>query len=204
LGLPLELFEEITSRLSPVDVGELRLVHKQVDWMIWSSFLRKLIKGRTIYATFANMAHFLGTLQAFGFRSLNLEVTELCVVADGLKVPEYGYEWAWENLLQWDVEGLEPTEQDMDIITDINHKHANFVAINNTFINGGGYRSMLVSILNICPNLRVLNVRKLKASRSICCARFIADILVRYSLVSIFWAGSTLRTSRSYHSTTRA
>lgn len=152
--------------LSPADMGQLRLVNKHLDHLIWASFLRKLVKGRTLYATYANLAHFLGMLHVFAGRALNLEVRSVCLVADGVKEPEYGYEWAWENLLQWDVEGLDCTKEDMNIINEVNAQHAKFFGINNAFINGGGYRSMLVAILNACPNLNVLNIRKLEVSHS--------------------------------------
>jgi hypothetical protein len=163
-GLPLELLEEVTPNLDRISVGNLRGASKRLDAMLLKPFFRKLVENRTVYATFASIAHFLGMLQVFMARALHLEVKDLVLVADGAKVPEYGYDWAWENLLQWDTEDLECTQEDLTTIWDINKQHASFYKVNSAWINSGGYRSMLIAIMNSCPNLTTIEVRKLKVS----------------------------------------
>lgn len=173
-NIPLELLHDIMSNLDRAEINQLRSTCYQLDFQIWSDMRRKLTVGRTLYATVANLANFLGMLNTFAMRGVGGEIEELCLVADGVKAHEFGYGWAWENLLQVELREVDakgeslpdklPTEHDMQIINDANVRHMNFAIINNGFVNSGGYRAMLTAILNACPNLNVLNIRKLKVS----------------------------------------
>jgi hypothetical protein len=165
-GLPLELLGEVTANLDRVSVGSLRGASKRMDAMLLKSFFRRLVEDRTVYTTFASIQHFLGMFQVFMARTLHLEVKNLVLVADSAKVPEYGYDWAWENLLQWEGRDLECTQEDLTTMWDINKQHASFFNVNSTWINSGGYRSMLIAIMNTCPNLTTIEARKLKVSSS--------------------------------------
>jgi hypothetical protein len=46
---------------------------------------------------------------------------ELTLVMDGLKMPEYKYPWAWEDLQNW--ENVDFTAQDIRLINAINEDH---------------------------------------------------------------------------------
>jgi hypothetical protein len=173
-NVPLELLYETMSNLDRAEINQLRSTCHQLDYKIWSDKLRKLTVGRTLYATVANLANFLGMLNTFAPRGVSGEVKELCLVADGAKAPEHGYGWAWENLLHMELVEVDAkgellpakmaTKDDLQIIKDATMRHTNFANINNGFINSGGYRAMLTAILIACPNLDVLNIRKLKVS----------------------------------------
>ncbi|KAH7385471.1 hypothetical protein DE146DRAFT_208282 [Phaeosphaeria sp. MPI-PUGE-AT-0046c] len=124
------------------------------------AFTQALIQGRVIYSRSASMAHFFAVLNAFPASNLGLRVKSLTLVADGLKEHEYGSEWAWEEMQHR--LGLDMTADDQNIIARINNDHANEMHFSSTFLNSGHYRTMLGGILSMCPNLRVLNIRKLQ------------------------------------------
>jgi len=83
------------------------------------------------------------------------------LVAEGLKVHEYGYDWAWEDIQHW--ENAVFNDNDYQLIGDINAAHAGDITT-NSFIVNGGYRIMLGLIISHCPNLRSVTARKLKVS----------------------------------------
>jgi len=178
------------SNLDRTGINQLRGACHHLDLQIWTDMERKLTVGRTLYATVTNLANFLGMLNTFALRNVGGDIQELCLVADGVKVPEFGYDWAWENLLQVDLrevdaEGVSlpdklPTKDDMQIMNQANARHMNFAIINSGFINSGGYRAMLTAVLNACPNLNVLNIRKLKVSLPIHYGTSTIDIITHF------------------------
>jgi hypothetical protein len=141
-------------------VCRMRLISKQIAHGVLAAFERVLVKNRTIYPRYDSLAHFAFLLRAF--KSLDSHVRSVCLVAEGLKVHEYGSVWAWEDFLQW--EGVECTAKDLDIIDKINADHENELSMTDAFIHRGSYRAMLGQLLSECPNLEVINVRKLKVS----------------------------------------
>jgi hypothetical protein len=158
-SIPNELLIEIASHLeNRFDICNMRIVSKRFACALLPTFSRALVQERTVYPRYDSVAHFTFLLRTFS--ALSFYVRSICLVAEGLNMHEYGAMWAWEALLQW--RGYNCTGKDMDIINEINTAHANNVATSNAFIISGGYRNMLGQLLATCPNLEVLNIRKLK------------------------------------------
>lgn len=126
------------------------------------AFTQVLVQDKAIYSRSASMAHFFAVLNAFPALELGLKVKSLTLVEECLKEHENRSEWAWEEIEQR--MGFNFTAQDHNIIAKLNRDHANDVHFHGVFLTGGHYRTMLGSILAMCPNLRVLNIRKLKVS----------------------------------------
>jgi hypothetical protein len=137
----------------------MRLSAVQQPW-----FFCMLKKHRNIYSRYASMAHFLGMLRDFAEYGLGKEISSLSLVSEGLRFNEYGYEWAWEQMASED--DVTITWTDEDVMDKINIDHYAEVNNNGAFLTGGGFRSMLIAILAACPNLKVINVRKIKVSLS--------------------------------------
>jgi hypothetical protein len=123
-----------------------------------------LTKHKNIYSRYASMAHFLAMLRGFAEYGLGAGFASLSLVSDGLRINEYGYEWAWEQMALED--DVIITRADEDVMDKINTDHYNEVNNNGAFLTGGGFRSMLIAILAECPNLKVINIRKIKVSLS--------------------------------------
>jgi hypothetical protein len=145
------------------DIFNFRLTSMMLTEVEAPWFFRLLTKGRTIYSKYACMAHFLGMLRAFSAYHLGSRVTGLSLVSEGLRMHEYGPDWAWEEMSLRD--DVDITMNDQQIISKINSDHADEVYVNGAFITGGGYRSMLGMIIAACPNLEVINIRKIKVCR---------------------------------------
>lgn len=136
------------------DLGNLRLLNKQYAQATSGVFLRNL----TIYPRFTSVARFLTLL--IDSPTLSRCARELTLVMDGMKMPEYGYPWAWEDLQNW--ENIDFTGQDIRLINAINDDHARDLAATASFTNSGGYRTMLGLIFARCPNLRIVFKRNIK------------------------------------------
>jgi hypothetical protein len=160
LSLPTELVLEVASHVELPDLSNLKMTSKGFLAMLKQKWLDELHHGRVIYSTYESMKRFLCMLQAVD--GLLQRVTEIELVAEGLKLHEYGSEWAWEDVGQW--EQVEIKQEDVNVINKINADHAVGVENSNNFLHVGGYRNMLGQIIAACPNLRKVNIRKLKVS----------------------------------------
>ncbi|KAL5113874.1 hypothetical protein ACEQ8H_008254 [Pleosporales sp. CAS-2024a] len=166
-GIPLEMLQEIMSYLELSHLGRLRLANCYLERQIWSCHYRDLVKNRPIYATNDDMSDFIGMLRVFAWRGLDLVMTEIDLVADGVKAHEYGVDWAWEDLLLSSEDMIECTDNDRDILASLNRQHTDYCQINQHFANSGGYRSRLVMILQSSPNVNTVNVRHLQPDEHI-------------------------------------
>jgi hypothetical protein len=113
-----------------------------------------------MYPRYDSVARFLSFLVRFP--ALQFHVRNLTLVAEGMKVHEYGYDWAWEDLQNW--ENVVFNNNDFRLVNEINAAHAEDLFTTNSFIFDGGYRIMLGLVLSRCHNLRSVTVRKLKVS----------------------------------------
>lgn len=144
------------------DIGTLRRTCNRMLETTERAFTRVLVENKVIYSRSASIAHFLAVLKAFSALHLGRKVKSLTLVEECLKEHEYRSEWAWEDFEQR--MGLDFTAQDQNIIANLNRDHANEAHIDTAFLTSGRYRTTLGSILAMCPNLRVLNIRKLQVS----------------------------------------
>jgi hypothetical protein len=181
LDIPYELIGEIANHLmeNRVDVSNLRLVNSHVAMGAMNTFKNVLVQDRVLYPRYDCLAHFAFLCSAF--LGLNRMVRSVTVVGEGLKAHEYGPGWAWEHLLQW--EDVECTNKDLEVMYDIDASHAAELRTTNQFIHGGGYRRLLGQIIKDCPNLKVVNVRKLEVST--------------HKNTPLAWAGSLFHRSTS-------
>ncbi|KAF1940569.1 hypothetical protein EJ02DRAFT_445433 [Clathrospora elynae] len=163
---PSELIAEIGSHLeSATDFMNMRLVNKYVCNSLKPVLYRSIADNRTIFPRYESIAHFLSLLNSDSKHVLHKYVRSITLVAEGLRQHEYGYGWAWEQLQDW--ENVSVTENDMEIIDEINNRHANELSFNESYYNGGGYRTMLGHLLALLPNLRTITVRKLKVGEHV-------------------------------------
>jgi hypothetical protein len=164
VSLPVELLAKVASNLDKEDIMNFRLTNRMFSAVRASWFWDMLITSKTIYGRFASMAHFLGLLQEFSEYELGSRVECLSLVSEGLRFHEYGPEWAWERMALED--NINITSDDEAVIDKINYDHATEITTNGAFLTGGGFRSTLIGIIAACPNLKAINVRKLKVSLS--------------------------------------
>lgn len=118
--------------------------------------LAQRISKLTVYPRFASMKALLVAIED---EEVAKYVRSIALLAEGLKEHNYGYSWAWEDLqIQTD---LEFTQEDIEIMQDIDAAHAQDVIENGDFIISGEYRTMLTTLLRRLPNLTTITVRKL-------------------------------------------
>jgi hypothetical protein len=201
LSLPNELIEEIASYLmvDRVDMYNFRLVNKQVGEGAAHAFKHLLVQDRILYPRYECLAHFAFLCSAF--LGVNRMVRSITLVAEGLKAHEYGSGWAWEHFVQW--EDVVCTDKDLEIMLHIDASHAAELRITNQFIHRGGYRQLLGQILKDCPNLKVVNVRKLEVNNHMD-ASLVRACSLFHRPESRSQAGMALQCSRTCHSTARA
>lgn len=142
----------------------MRLVNKRFARATSATFVRSLAWDRTIYPRYSSVARFIACLVRFP--GMSETVKDLTLVGEAMKPGEYGYAWAWEDLQNW--ENVDFTDADVAIINEINAAHAHDCASSSTFINSGGYRTMLGLAFAHCPNLQTITIRKLQASSLLC------------------------------------
>lgn len=162
--LPCELIGEIALCLvKPIELNSMRLVSKRFKHAVESAFFKSIRDDMVVYPRYACIRNFLLLLDALPV--LAVYVRNIVLVAEGLKMHKYGYEWAWEEFQ--DMENVDFSIQDCIIAETINKHHADDIAFNGQFINGGGYRTMLGMLLGRFPNLQKITVRKLKPGENI-------------------------------------
>ncbi|KAF2820986.1 hypothetical protein CC86DRAFT_459210 [Ophiobolus disseminans] len=155
--LPNEILGEIASYLDPKALKNMRLVSRHFAGAASHTWVCSLASGRTLQPKLVKLARFLSLLVRFP--ALRVRVLDLTLMAEVLRVHEYGYNWAWEQLQ--DSEQVDFTEEDMDIIHKVNTAHAEVVrAADNSFIYTGAYRTMLCLIFKFCPNLASVRPRQ--------------------------------------------
>ncbi|KAF1912897.1 hypothetical protein BDU57DRAFT_521494 [Ampelomyces quisqualis] len=162
-GLPVELFDEITSYLKVSDLCHFKFTSRDGRIAIQNQWHDAILLQTPIYSTYESMKRFLSMLQEV--KGLAWRVKALELVSEGLKLHEYGSEWAWEYLTQW--EQVDNTAEDVSIINKINADHALAVEDSNGFLHMGGYRILLEQIIAACPELTGINIRKLKIDEHI-------------------------------------
>jgi len=145
------------------DIGEARLTCKAISEAISPLFRKRIIGDRTVYPTHASFQEFFTLLNLTD--AMGSYVHKITLVTEGLKEHEYGYNWGWENLQNF--EDLYFTSQDLDIINSTNQLHANEINLNGAFVNGGGYRTTLGLLLARLPRLQVIQVRKLRSGEHV-------------------------------------
>lgn len=157
--VPGEIVEKIAGYLDNArDIGNLRLVNKHFARATTGTFFRSLLQDRVIYPRYESVGRFVALLVRFP--ALGPSVRYLTLVTDGMKMPEYGYMWAWEDLQNW--ENVDFTAEDLHLMGEISNDHVGDMALTNSFINGGGYRTMLGLIFERCSNIRFVFRRVLK------------------------------------------
>ena len=138
--MPSEIVNEIGVALEDSkDVANMRLVSKRFHNGVQPAFFKIVANCQVIYPRYASFRDFLLLINSS--HVLPHYVRKIVLVTEGLKEHEYGYEWAWEDLA--DFENVNFTDNDIDIINAVNEAHSNDIAINGPFLTGGGYRSML-------------------------------------------------------------
>ncbi|KAJ4985084.1 hypothetical protein SVAN01_09455 [Stagonosporopsis vannaccii] len=124
--------------------------------------LGKHINDMTVYPRFARMK---ALLEAVEDPKVAHFVRTITLLAEGLKVHEYGYAWAWEDLQI--LAELNPTDKDFSIMRTIDAAHAQALNEDGNFIISGMYRKMLTTLLERLPNLTEVTIRKLAPGEQI-------------------------------------
>ncbi|KAF2124406.1 hypothetical protein P153DRAFT_361122 [Dothidotthia symphoricarpi CBS 119687] len=124
LGPPFAPGELASVDMASHHVGRLVLVAERVDPRSprYESFKNTLAEGARI-----DMA--------------SHQVDQVLLIAEGLKENVYGYEWAWEDLVN--SSDIEPTSEDIAYTNAANHAHFDAVTTDEPFLHSGGYRSLL-------------------------------------------------------------
>jgi hypothetical protein len=105
-------------------------------------FGKAMVANRTVFPTFSSVLHFIGLIR--DNPELVRHVRSVTVVGEGLRMPEYGYDWAWDRLMEAEgVHGVLLSKKDKKLIEWANDEHVKEVVTNGAFVNGGGYRIML-------------------------------------------------------------
>lgn len=143
---------------NPNDIANMRLAGRRFCNAVRPSFLKAMVDDRTIYPRYEGFRSFLAILGMYSL--LAGYVRKITLVAEGMRANEFGYMWAWENIRN--LEDLEFEDKDCAVIVKVNRAHADDIALNGPFVNGGGYRSMLTALLGCLPNLQTIEIRKLK------------------------------------------
>jgi hypothetical protein len=137
--LPGELISDIASYLDKKDLLNMRLVNKKMCGAMSYVFKVAIADNRTIFPRYVSLAAFFLLLNSEP--CLSLLVRSVTLVEEGLKEHEYGHNWAWER--KGDMEGLCMTRDDFNILNQIEVEHLQARDLDQSFINGGGYRVML-------------------------------------------------------------
>ncbi|KAH9871178.1 hypothetical protein J1614_006754 [Plenodomus biglobosus] len=151
------MFGEVAQHLGS-SVVNLRSVDKWFCYAVHMAFVKAVVDGRVLYPRYGSFSEILSLL-GDNF-TMGMHVSKIIIVSEGLKIHEYGYEWAWERL-QFKEDALAWNEADMNIIKDINHIHYQDIKAKSCFTDGGGYRATLTKLLTLMPRLAEIEVRKL-------------------------------------------
>ncbi|KAF1850634.1 uncharacterized protein K460DRAFT_361390 [Cucurbitaria berberidis CBS 394.84] len=158
LFMPNEMIMEIGSFLKkPVDIANFRMINKRYSQCLETTFFKALADSPIIYARYASFNNFLNLLNFNPV--LRQYVHNIVLVGEALREHEYGYAWAWENVTDCEVANI--MDEDINIMNTVDQAHAADLTLNGPFVNGGGYRTMLHTLLTRLPNLRTIEVRKL-------------------------------------------
>ncbi|KAF2127805.1 hypothetical protein P153DRAFT_398374 [Dothidotthia symphoricarpi CBS 119687] len=156
--LPNEIIGEIGRHVTnAADFGNLRLVNQRFNGALNTAFVKNFGNGRVIYPRYDSFKNFFAFLANVNVTSHYVE--HIVLVAEGLKENVYGYDWAWEDLVNFG--DIEVNSEDIAYTNAANHAHFNAVMANDPFLHSGGYRSLLGLLLTRLPNLRTIKVRKM-------------------------------------------
>jgi hypothetical protein len=137
--IPNELLSHIATYLNKEDLASMRLVNKRTSGALQHVFGLSIVENRTIYPRYASISAFFLLLNSNP--SLSAFVRSVTLVGEGIKEHEYGHLWAWERMTE--VHGVRMTMDDLNILDEVEFEHLRARDLDQAFVHGGGYRTML-------------------------------------------------------------
>jgi hypothetical protein len=137
--LPPEIIGEIGSHLDLKDLKRFRLVSPIFNYAAKIHFGKAMVCNRTMFPTYISIGTFISLLKHNAY--LTGYIRSVTLVGEALRMHEVGYAFAWDRV--GDKEDVWFTDKDIAIMRCVKEEMMREVAINGSFCNGGGYRTML-------------------------------------------------------------